>query len=151
MVVEFFDEGCSRRLPWSSRPEAAALLAELSSPDRRFDAVVVEEYERAFYGDQVARVIALCQRVGVHVWLLEAGGRVDHNDPMHRALVTVLGTQSQREVLRSRHRVRRRCGPRPATWAGGDRTGTGWWMPVRIRTGRTRAGVGDYGAWIRTR
>ncbi|MFP5283468.1 MAG: hypothetical protein ACLGIF_08470 [Actinomycetes bacterium] len=39
--VEFFDEGCSRRLPWSSRPEAAALLAELSSPERRFDAVVV--------------------------------------------------------------------------------------------------------------
>ena len=57
--VEFFDEGCSRRLPWSSRPEAAALLAELSSPGRRFDAVVVGEYERAFSGDQVIGSLAL--------------------------------------------------------------------------------------------
>lgn len=29
VVVEFFDAGCSRRLPWSARPEAAALLDEL--------------------------------------------------------------------------------------------------------------------------
>ncbi len=105
VVVEFFDEGCSRRRPWSSRPEAAALLAELSSPARRFDAVVVGEYERAFCGDQFGRVMALCRSAGVQVWLPEAGGRVDHDDSMHRALVAVLGAQSQREVLRSRHRV----------------------------------------------
>ncbi|GAA2559913.1 hypothetical protein GCM10010210_37750 [Pseudonocardia hydrocarbonoxydans] len=39
------------------------------------------------------------------MWLPEAGGPVDLDDPMHQALVTVLGAQSQREVLRSRHRV----------------------------------------------
>ncbi|WP_219419125.1 recombinase family protein [Pseudonocardia nigra] len=105
VTVEFFDPGCSRRLPWSARPEAAALLAELSSADRRFDAVVIGEYERAFYGDQFARVSALLGRFGVQVWLPEAGGPVDPGDPIHRALVTVLGAQSQREVLRSRHRV----------------------------------------------
>ena len=105
VVVEFFDAGCSRRLPWSSRPEAAALLAELSSADRRFDAVVIGEYERAFYGEQFARVAALLDCFGVQVWLPESGGPVHLADPMHRALVTVLGAQSQREVLRSRHRV----------------------------------------------
>ena len=105
VVAEFFDAGCSRRLPWSSRPEAAALLKELSSADRRFDAVVVGEYERAFSGDQFAQVSALLRCFGVQVWLPEAGGPVDAEDPMHRALVTVLGAQSQREVLRSRHRV----------------------------------------------
>ena len=33
-----------------SRPEAAVLLKEACSPDRRFDAVVIGEYERAFSG-----------------------------------------------------------------------------------------------------
>jgi DNA invertase Pin-like site-specific DNA recombinase len=103
--VEFFDEGCSRRLPWSSRPQAAALLAELSSPQRRFDAVVVGEYERAFSGDEFAAVTALFERAGVQMWLPEAGGRWEREDPVAQALVMVLGAQSQREVLRSRHRV----------------------------------------------
>jgi site-specific DNA recombinase len=105
IMAEFFDAGCSRRLPWSSRPEAAALLAELPSAERRFDAVVIGEYERAFSGDQFARVSALLRCFGVQVWLPEAGGPVDLDDPMHGVLMTVLGAQSQREVLRSRHRV----------------------------------------------
>jgi site-specific DNA recombinase len=105
VVAEFFDAGCSRRLPWSSRPAASALLAELSSADRRFDAVVIGEYERAFSGDQFARVTALFRCFGVQVWLPETSGPVDLDDPMHRALMTMLGAQSQREVLRSRHRV----------------------------------------------
>lgn len=67
--------------------------------------MVIGEYERAFAGDQFLRVSALLGRLGVQVWLPEAGGPVRLADPMHRALVTVLGAQSQREVLRSRHRV----------------------------------------------
>lgn len=120
VVAEFFDAGCSRRLPWSSRPGAAALLRELSSAERRFDAVVVGEYEWAFAGNQFAQVSALLRCFGIRVWLPEAGGPVDLDDPMHRALVTVLGAKSQREVLRSRHRVlaamraqARRAGPVP--------------------------------------
>jgi site-specific DNA recombinase len=105
VVVEFFDAGCSRPLPWSARPAAAALLAELHLRGRRFDAVVIGEYERAFSGDQFVRVAALLDGLGVQVWLPEAGGPVRLADPVHQALVTVLGTQSQREVLRSRHRV----------------------------------------------
>jgi hypothetical protein len=65
------------------------LLAELSSPERRFDAVVVGEYERAFSGDEFALVIALFERAGVQMWLPEAGGRREREDPMAHALVLV--------------------------------------------------------------
>ncbi len=51
IVAEYFDEGCSRRLPWHQRPAAAQLIAAAERPDRSFDAVVIGEYERAFYGD----------------------------------------------------------------------------------------------------
>ncbi|WP_433177478.1 hypothetical protein [Actinoallomurus sp. CA-150999] len=50
IVAEFFDVGQSRVLPSARRPEAAALVAAMADPDREFDAIVVGEYERAFYG-----------------------------------------------------------------------------------------------------
>ncbi len=105
IVTEFFDTGCSRRLPWTQRPRATALLSALAEEDRGFDAVVVGEYERAFYGDQFMRMAALFARHGLQVWMPEAGGPVDVDSPTHHALMMVLAAQSQREVLRSRHRV----------------------------------------------
>lgn len=48
---------------------------------------------------------ALFARHGVQVWLPEAGGPIDIDSPAHQALMTLLGAQSQREVLRSRYRV----------------------------------------------
>ena len=39
------------------------------------------------------------------VWVPEAGGPVDLNVPTHRVLIQVLAAQSQREVVRSRHRT----------------------------------------------
>jgi hypothetical protein len=45
IVAEYFDAGCSRRLPWDERPQAASLLAALVGPDRGFDAIVVGEFE----------------------------------------------------------------------------------------------------------
>lgn len=81
IVEEFFDVGCSRRLPWASRPAASALLDAVAAGSRPFDAVVVGEYERAFYGDQFAGITALFQRVGVQIWLPEAGGPVHPGTP----------------------------------------------------------------------
>jgi site-specific DNA recombinase len=52
IVAEFFDTGESRTLPWARRPQAAALVAQLADPDRGWDAIVIGEYERAFYGNQ---------------------------------------------------------------------------------------------------
>ena len=53
IVAEFFDVGQSRTLAWARRPQAAALVAELADPDRGRDAIVIGEYERAFYGEPV--------------------------------------------------------------------------------------------------
>ncbi len=49
-MAGFFDIGQSRALPWARRPHAAALLAAIADLDRTFDAIVMGEYERAFYG-----------------------------------------------------------------------------------------------------
>jgi hypothetical protein len=54
IVAEFFDVGFSRALVWARRPQAAALAAALADPDRGWDAIVIGEYERAFYGGQYA-------------------------------------------------------------------------------------------------
>ena len=59
IVAEFFDIGQSRTLAWARRPQAAALVAELADPDRGWDAVVIGEYERAFYGSQYASMAPL--------------------------------------------------------------------------------------------
>jgi hypothetical protein len=93
IVVEFFDEGCSRRWSWSDRPAASALLAAAEDPDRGFDAVV-GEYERAFYGDQFRQVVARLSEVGVQVWVPEAGGPVELDRPVHEALMVLLGAQA---------------------------------------------------------
>ncbi|OLF05308.1 hypothetical protein BU204_37200 [Actinophytocola xanthii] len=105
VVVEFFDSGYSRRLSWMNRPEAAALLDAAADPDRGFDAIVVGEFERAFYGDQLQQLMPVLNRYGVQLWLPETGGPLDLNDVTHQALMLLLGAQSRREVLRSRHRV----------------------------------------------
>lgn len=105
ITTEFFDVGVSRRVAWERRPQAAALLERAQNPDRLFDAVVVGEFERAFTDRQFEQVARLLQRDGMVVWLPEAGGPVDLNAPTHRVLMQVLAAQSQREVVRSRHRT----------------------------------------------
>jgi DNA invertase Pin-like site-specific DNA recombinase len=105
IVAEFFDVGCSRRRSWHTRPQAAALLATLTHPDRAFDAIVVGEYERAFAGDQLLNLIPLFHTNGVQLWLPEANGPIDADNPTHEAIIVLLGAQSKREVLRSRFRT----------------------------------------------
>ena len=105
VVAEYFDVGYSRSLPWHRRPHAAALLRAVSRPDRGFDAVVIGEYERAFVGHQPLQIIPYLQSHGVAVWLPEADGPIDLTDPTHRALIMLLGHQSEREVLRARRRT----------------------------------------------
>lgn len=106
IVADYFDEGRSRRWSWWDRPAASALLAAAEGSDREFDAVVVGEYERAFYGDQFREVVARLNGLGVQVWLPEAGGPVELDSPIHAALMVLLGAQAQREVVRARHRVK---------------------------------------------
>jgi hypothetical protein len=105
ITAEFFDVGCSRRVAWERRPQAAALLERARAADRSFDALVVGEFERAFTDRQFEHVAGLLARRGIEVWLPEAGGPVRLEDPRHSVLMQVLAAQSQREVVRSRHRT----------------------------------------------
>ncbi|MFB9905517.1 hypothetical protein [Allokutzneria oryzae] len=105
VVVEFFDEGQSRRRSCWDWPAASALLAAAEEPDRVFDAVVVGEYERAFHGDRFQQVVARLAALGMQVWLPEAGGRVEFASPVHQALMVLLDAQARREVARARQRV----------------------------------------------
>ena len=151
ITAEFFDVGCSRRVSWERRPEAAALLEQAQGGDRPFDAVVVGEFERAFTDRQFEQVAGRLRWHGIRVWLPEAGGPVDLDAPTHRVLMQVLAAQSQREVVRSRHRTVAAMTAQTIEQAGssaaGHRTVTSWWTPVRIRTRRTLRGDDAVVGW----
>jgi site-specific DNA recombinase len=105
IVVEYFDVGVSRRVPWPDRPRAGRLLSAIADPSRRFEAVVVGEYERAFTGQQLEQLAPVVRRHGVGLWLPETYGPVDFDNPRHVALIDLLGVRSQREVSRARFRT----------------------------------------------
>jgi len=106
VVAEFFDDGQSRTVAWGRRPQAAALVALLADPGRDWDAIVIGEYERAFYGAQYASMAPLFEHYGVQLWMPEAGGRVDFASEHDEQAMTILGLSSKREVTRTSIRVR---------------------------------------------
>jgi site-specific DNA recombinase len=106
IVAEFFDAGESRTVAWARRPQAAALVAALADPGRGWDAVVIGEYEHAFYGSQYSLIAPLFEHYGVQLWMPEAGGRVDYRSEHDEQAMTVLGLSSKREVTRTSIRVR---------------------------------------------
>ena len=106
IVAHFFDSGLSRTLAWARRPQAAALVAQLADPDRGWDAVVIGEYERAFYGGQYASMVPLFEHYGLQLWTPEAGGRIDFSAEGHEQMMLALGWQSKREIIRTKIRVR---------------------------------------------
>jgi DNA invertase Pin-like site-specific DNA recombinase len=106
ITAAYFDAGQSRVLPWARRPQAAALLAALADPDREFDAIVIGEYERAFYDSQYALMAPLFEHYGVQLWMPEAGGPVDFHGEDHEQMMVMLGVRSKREITRTRIRVR---------------------------------------------
>jgi DNA invertase Pin-like site-specific DNA recombinase len=106
IVAEFFDVGQTRKLAWACRPQSAALVAQLADPDRGWDAIVIGEYERAFYGSQYAAMAPLFEHYGVQLWTPEAGGRVDFRSEHDEKTMTMLGLPSKREITRTSIRVR---------------------------------------------
>ena len=106
ITAEFFDTGESRELAWVRRPQAAALVAQLADPERGWDAVVIGEYERAFYGSQYASMAPLFEHYGVSLWMPDVGGRVDWHAEDHEQTMLALGLSSKREITRARVRVR---------------------------------------------
>jgi site-specific DNA recombinase len=92
-------------LPWPRRPQAAALVAALADPGRGWDAIVIREYERAFYGSQYASMAPLFEHYGIQLWMPEVGGRVDWHAEDHEQTMLALGLSSKREITRTRIRV----------------------------------------------
>ena len=110
IVQEFFDVGLSRSLPWKRRPAAALLLAALKNPHRGFDAVVIGEPQRAFYGNQYGLTFPLFVHYGVKLWVPEVGGPIDPDSEAHDLVMSVFGGMSKGERTRIRIRVRAAMG-----------------------------------------
>jgi site-specific DNA recombinase len=106
IVAEFFDIDKSRSIPPQRRPEAAKLLAALANPNRGFDAVVVGEPQRAFYGNQFGNTFPLFAHYRVPLWVPEVGGPIDPDNEAHDLIMSVFGGVSKGERNRIRVRVR---------------------------------------------
>ena len=106
VVAEFFDIGQSRSLPWKRRPESAALLEAFKRPDRGFDAVVIGEPARAFYGNQFGLTFPVFVHYGIELWVPEVGGKVDPGSDAHDLVMSLYGGMSKGERNRIKVRVR---------------------------------------------
>jgi DNA invertase Pin-like site-specific DNA recombinase len=106
VVAEYFDVGQSRSVPWERRTQAARLLGELKNPDRGWDAVVVGEGTRCWFGNQFSLTAPRFAAYGVQVWIPELGGRFDALNPSHKVLMSVLGGMSESERIHVQARVR---------------------------------------------
>jgi hypothetical protein len=104
----------------------------------------VNPVRRAFYGDPFGAVLTALQAQGIQLWLPEADGPVNLDDPVHQALMLLLGSQSRREVLQARHRVLAAMHVQARVQAGssaaGRPTATVSPMPARTRTGPRELG-----------
>lgn len=106
IVAEYFDVDDSRSIPWQRRPRATALLAELKNSDRGFDAIVIGEPHRAFYGNQYGLTFPLFEHYGVPLWVPEVGGPIDPANEAHDMVMSVFGGMSKAERNRIKIRVR---------------------------------------------
>ncbi len=105
IVAEFSGAGQSRTVAWGVR-KPPRWSPSWRIPARGWDAIVIGEYERAFYGSQYAAMAPLSGHYGVQLRMPEAGGRVDFASEHDEQTMTVLGLSSKREVTRTSIRVR---------------------------------------------
>jgi DNA invertase Pin-like site-specific DNA recombinase len=106
IVEEFFDVGKSRSVPWERRDEASRLLAALKNPHRGWNAVVVGEGTRCWFGNQFSLIAPRFEAYGVDLWVPELGGKYDPRNPSHKMLMSVLGGMSESERQHVQARVR---------------------------------------------
>ncbi|MCQ6246237.1 recombinase family protein [Streptomyces malaysiensis] len=106
IVTEYFDIGHSRSLPWQRRPRANELLRALRDPNRGFDAVVIGEPQRTFYGNQFGNTFPVFVHFRIPLWVPEVGGPIDPDNEAHDLVMSVFGGMSKGERNRIKIRVR---------------------------------------------
>ncbi|WP_184728487.1 recombinase family protein [Saccharopolyspora phatthalungensis] len=106
VAAEYFDVGQSRSVPWERRREAEQLLTALKDPNRGWDAVVVGEGTRCWFGNQFSLIAPKFAAYGVDLWVPELGGKFDARNPSHKMLMSVLGGMSESERQHVQARVR---------------------------------------------
>lgn len=106
IVAEYFDIDKSRSIPPARRPQASRLLAELADPGRNFDAVVVGEPQRAFYGNQFGNTFPIFEHYQVPLWVPEVSGPIDPSNEAHDMIMATFGSISKGERGRIKTRVR---------------------------------------------
>lgn len=89
IASDYFDAGQSKTLAWADRPEASRLLNDLTNPDRGWEAVVVGEGRRCFYGTQFSDLATLVGHHGVDLYVPELEGRYDPDSTTHHTLMTI--------------------------------------------------------------
>jgi site-specific DNA recombinase len=82
------------------------LLADVARRDCGFDAVLIGEPARAFYGPQFALTFPVLTHYGVGLWVPEVGGAVDPGSEAHDLVMTLFGGMSKGERARIQIRVR---------------------------------------------
>ena len=98
IVTEYFDLGVSRSTRWKDRPEGARLLHDLGRHDRPFDAVVIGEPQRAFYGEQFALTFGVFTMHGVPLWVPEVGGPIDPGSEAHDLVMNLFAGMGRANV-----------------------------------------------------
>lgn len=106
VVAEYFDVGQSRSVPWDRREEGSRLLTALKDPNRGWNAVVVGEGTRCWFGNQFSLIAPRFAAYGVDLWVPELGGKFDPLNPSHKMLMSVLGGMSESERQHVQARVR---------------------------------------------
>lgn len=106
ITAEFFDIGQSRFLPWHRREMASQLLTKLKDPCRGWNAVVVGEGTRCWFGSQFALTAPRFAAYGVALWVPELGSKFDNHNPSHKMIMSVLGGMSESERQHVQARVR---------------------------------------------
>jgi site-specific DNA recombinase len=126
------------------------LVAALADPGRGWDAIVIGEYERAFYASQHASMAPLFEHYGVGLWMPEVGGRVAWHAEDHEQMMLALGLSSKQEITRTRIRVRTAMAAQtPEGRYLGGRPPYGYRLADtgRTRTRRTRRGDAGRTGW----
>ena len=106
IVATYFDVGESRSLPWRRRTQAQRLLRDLDEPGRPWDAIVVGEGKRCWFGSQFSEVAPVLEHRGVRLFVPELGGEYDPKNSSHYTLMTLTGGMSRGERQTVQERVR---------------------------------------------